>query len=168
MSSGLMGRKLSGQTDHCYKRRGKTNKQTKNPIIPIRKQRGGSIMLWGCCAAGQPGALHKADREEENPVGKLKLGLQRSAGMLKISPTWVLTPRTTSILPTLWCWRYNPDWVAPVWSGEMLIGYLNIHSFIFQCFTLQRLSGGWSLHLTCVSSDCRTKPTALLSLLQDF
>ena len=35
--------------------------------IPTVNHRGGSIMLWGCFAAGGPGALHKIDdiiREE--------------------------------------------------------------------------------------------------------
>ena len=28
---------------------------------PTREERGGSIMLWGCFAAGGTGALHKID-----------------------------------------------------------------------------------------------------------
>ena len=42
--------------------------------IPTLKHEGGSIMLWGCFAAGGTGALHKIDdiMREENYVDILK------------------------------------------------------------------------------------------------
>ena len=68
--------------------------------IPTVKHRGGSIMLWGCFAAGGTGALHKIDgMMRGNYVDILK---QHQSGSLSLvangSSKWTMTP---SILPKL-------------------------------------------------------------------
>ena len=48
--------------------------------IPTVNHGGGSIMLWGCFAAGASGALHKIDgiMRQENYVDILKQHLKKS------------------------------------------------------------------------------------------
>ena len=60
---------LFGHNDHFYVWRKKGECKPKN-TIPTVKHGGGSIMLWGCIAAGGTGALHKIDgiMKEENYV----------------------------------------------------------------------------------------------------
>ena len=55
------------------------------------KHRGGSIMLWGCFAAGGTGALHKIDDtvRMENYVDILKQHLKTSVRKLKLGRKWV-------------------------------------------------------------------------------
>ena len=62
----------------CLEEKGETCK-LKN-IIPPGKHGGGSIMLWGCFAAGGTGALHKIDgiMRNENYVAILKQHLKTS------------------------------------------------------------------------------------------
>ena len=59
--------------------------------IPTVKQAGGSIMLWGCFAAGGTGALHKIDviMRRENYVDILKQHLKTSVRKLKLGRKWV-------------------------------------------------------------------------------
>ena len=59
------------------------------------KHSGGSILLWGCFAAGGTGALHKIDgiMRKENDVDIFKQHLKTSVRK------WTMTP---SILPKLW------------------------------------------------------------------
>ena len=59
--------------------------------IPTVKHRGGSIMLWGCFAAGGTGALHKiyGIMREENDVDILKEHLRTSVRKLKLGRKWV-------------------------------------------------------------------------------
>ncbi|CDQ80712.1 unnamed protein product [Oncorhynchus mykiss] len=54
--------------------------------IPTVKHEGGSIMLWGCFAAGGTGALHKIDgiMREEDYVDILKQHLKTSVRKLKL------------------------------------------------------------------------------------
>ena len=49
---------LFGHNDHCYVWRKKGEACKPNTIATV-KHGGGSIMLWGCFAAGGTGALHK-------------------------------------------------------------------------------------------------------------
>ena len=70
--------------------------------IPTVKHGGGSIMLWGCFAAGGPGALHKIDgiMREEKYVDVLKQHLKTSVRNLKLGRKWVfqmdIDPKHTS------------------------------------------------------------------------
>jgi hypothetical protein len=65
------------------------------------KHGGGSIMLWGCLAAGGTGALHKIDgfMREENYVDILKQHLKTAVRKLKLGRKWVFQiddPKHTS------------------------------------------------------------------------
>ena len=74
--------------------------------IPTVKHGGGSIMLWGCFAAGGTGAFHKMDgiMREGNDVDKLKQHLKTSVGKLKLGHKWVFQmdndPKHTSKVVT--------------------------------------------------------------------
>jgi hypothetical protein len=76
--------------------------------IPTVKHGGGSIILWGCFAAGGTGALHKIDgmMRKENYVDILKQHLKTSVGKLKIGHKWVFQmdndPKHTSKVVARW------------------------------------------------------------------
>ncbi|KAI4874693.1 hypothetical protein NFI96_021612 [Prochilodus magdalenae] len=76
--------------------------------IPTVKHGGGSIMLWGCFAAGATGALHKIDgiMRKEHYVEKLKQHLKTSAEKLKLGRKWIFQmdndPKHTAKLVTKW------------------------------------------------------------------
>ena len=81
--------------------------------IPTMKHGGGSIMLWGCFAAGETdaggtGALHKMDGilRMENDVDILKQHLKTSVRKLKLGHKWVFQmdndPKHTSKVVAKW------------------------------------------------------------------
>ena len=72
------------------------------------KHGGGSIMLWGCFAAGGTGALHKIDgiMREGNYVDILTQHLNTSVRTLKLGRKWVFQmdddPKHTSKVVAKW------------------------------------------------------------------
>ena len=76
--------------------------------IPTVKHGGGSIMLWGCFAAGGTDALHKIDgiMREEKYVDILKQHVKRSVRKLKLGRKWVFQmdndPKDTSKVVAKW------------------------------------------------------------------
>ena len=76
--------------------------------IPTVKHGGGSIMLWGCFAAGGTGALHKIDgiMRQEHYVAILKQHLKTSVRKLKLGRKWVFQmdndPKHTSKVVAKW------------------------------------------------------------------
>uniref|UniRef100_A0A8C7CR42 Sleeping Beauty transposase HTH domain-containing protein n=1 Tax=Oncorhynchus kisutch TaxID=8019 RepID=A0A8C7CR42_ONCKI len=66
--------------------------------IPTVKHGGGSIMLWGCFAAGGTGALHKIDgiMRQENDVDILKREKDNVSPCLLINTTVVLLSDLTN------------------------------------------------------------------------
>ena len=87
-------------------KRGEASKPKNN--IPTVKHRGGSIMLWGCFAAGGTDALHKLDgiMRDENSVDILKQHLKTSVRKLKLGLKWVFQmdndPKHTSKVVAKW------------------------------------------------------------------
>ena len=76
--------------------------------IPTVKHRGGSIMLWGCFAAGGTGALHKIDgiTRQKHYVDILKQHLKTSVRKFKLGRKWVFqmdnAPKHTSKVVAKW------------------------------------------------------------------
>ena len=73
------------------------------------KHRGGSIMLWGCIAAGGTGALHKIDgiMRKGKYVDILKQHLKTSVRKLKLGRKWVLQMDN------------NPKHISKLWQNGL-------------------------------------------------
>jgi hypothetical protein len=75
---------------------------------PTVKLGGGSIMLWGCFAAGGTGALHKIDGiiSKENYVDILTQHLKTSVRKFKLGRKWVFQmdndPKHTTDVVATW------------------------------------------------------------------
>ena len=86
--------------------------------IPTVKHGEGSIMLWGCIAAGRTGALHEIDgiMREEKYVDILKQHLKTS--VRKLGHKWVFLinnyPKHTSKVVAKWL----KDNKLRYWSGH--------------------------------------------------
>ena len=99
---------LFGHNGHRYVWRKKGEACKPENTIQTVKYRGGSIMLWGCFAAGGTGALHKIDgiMRKEHYVEILKQHLKTSRRKLKLGRKWVFQmdndTKHTAKLVTKW------------------------------------------------------------------
>lgn len=103
---------LFGHNDQCYIWRTKGKAYKPRNTIPTVKYGGGSIMLWGCFAAGGTGPLHSIDgiMKKEHYVEILKQHLKTSARKLKLGHKWVFQtdhdPKHTAKLVKM-CFKDN-------------------------------------------------------------
>ena len=99
---------LFGHNDHGYVWRKKGEACKPKDTIPTVKHGGGSIMWWGCFAAGGTAALHKIHgiMRQENDVAILKQHLKTSVRKLKLGGKWVFQmdndPKHTSKVVAKW------------------------------------------------------------------